>query len=334
MSSKINGKTIDFIRPFFNKTKVNQLCSTRTQIELFDEIYEYIRMKKYILFLFFTATGLISFCQTGLYGTWQGILLPIGQMKDKSIIFYLKIDQNKDRSTQSITGTCREEYFSTDQMVVKSVKGMLNKNTLQLTQGKIEKSWKIGNKNLCPIDITLNYNDSSGYLTGSYNSPTCRSISGNIILFKSSVTFTLENDPLQPHDWRNRFLLDLEKGYPSPEVRKKERDNFVFQPIYFDYDSSSIDRKYTDYLSKLARIIHGHSDIRVKVTGHTDADGSFEYNNALSEKRAKAIIDFFRSLGVDQSRIEIEFKGESQPIESNSTENGKQRNRRVEFAFI
>lgn len=311
-----------------------QLCSTRTQTELFDEIYEYIGMKKYFLFLFFTVIGSISIGQTVFYGTWQGVLIPTGQKKDKSIIFYLKIDQNKEQSIESITGKCREEYFSTEQMVIKSVKGTLNKNSLLLTQGKIEKSWKIGNKNLCPIDITLNYNDSSGYLTGTYNSPTCRSINGNIILFRSSVTFSAESEPLQPHFWRDRFILDLDKGYPSPEIRKKERDNFVFQPIYFEYDSSSIDNKYTEYLNKLARIIDGHSDIRVKVTGHTDSDGSNEYNISLSEKRANAIIEFFNLRGIDQSRIVIEFKGENQPVDSNSTESGKQRNRRVEFAFI
>ena len=313
---------------------MTQLCSTRTETELFNEIYEYISMKKYFLFLFFTAIWLISFAQTGLYGTWQGVLLPKGQKKDKYIIFYLKIDQNKDQKTESITGKCREEYFSTEQMVVKSIKGTLNKNSLQLTQGKIEKSWKIGNKNLCPVNITLIYNDSSGYLTGTYNSPTCRSINGNIILFRSTVTFSSQNDPLQTHVWRDRFILDLDKGYPSPEIRKKERDNFVFQPIYFEYDSSSIDKKYAEYLGKLARVIDGHSDIRIKVTGHTDSDGSNEYNNILSEKRANAIIEFFKLRGIDQSRIVIEFKGENQPIDSNSTESGKQRNRRVEFAFI
>lgn len=307
-----------------------RLCSTRSQTELFHEIYEYIRMKKYFLIVSLSAIWIISFGQTEFNGTWQGILLPIGQKKDKAIIFYLNINQ----STESITGKCREEYFSTEQMVVKSVKGVIDKNTLKLTQGAIEKSSKIGNKNLCPIDISLLYIDSSGYLSGSYTSPTCRTIKGNIILFRSSVTFSSQIDPLQPHFWRDRFILDLDKGYPSPEIRKKERDNFVFQPIYFDYDSSSIDTKYTGYLSKLASIIDGHSDIRVKVTGHTDSDGSFEYNNALSEKRAKAIIDFFKSLGIDQSRIEIEFKGESQPVDSNSTDDGKQRNRRVEFAFI
>ena len=268
--------------------------------------------------------------QTNFNGTWQGLLFPAGQQKDKSIIFYLNIE----KSTEIISGKCREEYVSTDQLVIKPIKGTRKKNDLSLTQGAIELSKNTGNKNFCPIEIILSYIDSTGYLKGTYKSPTCRSVSGTVILFRSSVAFTNQDQPLTPHYWRNRFLLDLEKGYPAPEIRKKERDEFIFQPVYFSYDSAVLDQKYIPYLKKLARVIDGHSDLRIKVTGHTDSDGSTGYNDELSLKRAKSIIDFFKTQGVDSSRIEIEFKGESQPIDSNATEEGKQRNRRVEFSFI
>ena len=277
------------------------------------------------LFLALCATG-----QKGFSGTWQGILQPTGQPKEKSIIFYLKMDE----SSGILSGKTREEYYSTNQMAIKSFKGKRTNNQFSITQGSIETSANIGNKNLCPIEMNFIYLDSTGYLEGSYSSPTCRSVVGKVILFRSSIVFSTQKEPLLTHSWRNRFLLDLEKGYASPEIRKIERDNFVFQTIYFDYDSFTIQPKYFNYLKQIARIVDGHSDLRIKVTGHTDADGSSTYNDNLSRNRAKAIIDFFNALGIDSSRIEIEFKGESQPIDSNSTPEGKQRNRRVEFSFI
>jgi outer membrane protein OmpA-like peptidoglycan-associated protein len=70
------------------------------------------------------------------------------------------------------------------------------------------------------------------------------------------------------------------------------------------------------------------------VIGHTDADGSNAYNNALSERRAAAITAYFVAKGLAPDRIKIQFKGESEPIGNNKTNEGKQLNRRVDFLFI
>ena len=74
--------------------------------------------------------------------------------------------------------------------------------------------------------------------------------------------------------------------------------------------------------------------MRVKVTGHTDADGSDAYNDELSKRRAKAIVDYFEAHGLSEDRLEFDFKGEHEPVDSNNTSSGKQRNRRVDFKFI
>ena len=84
----------------------------------------------------------------------------------------------------------------------------------------------------------------------------------------------------------------------------------------------------------MVRVVKSHSDLRIKVTGHTDAVGSDIYNVDLSERRAKAITNFFIQCGLDEDRIVVDFKGESNPVETNSTSEGKQKNRRVDFSFI
>jgi outer membrane protein OmpA-like peptidoglycan-associated protein len=85
---------------------------------------------------------------------------------------------------------------------------------------------------------------------------------------------------------------------------------------------------------KIIKITKSHSDLRIQVTGHTDSDGSNTYNKKLSKRRAESIIKFFTKRGLRRDRIVIDFKGESEPIETNQTKDGKRKNRRVDFTFI
>jgi outer membrane protein OmpA-like peptidoglycan-associated protein len=133
--------------------------------------------------------------------------------------------------------------------------------------------------------------------------------------------------------WVNRFVSDYKMGYFAPEIREKERLAFVFQPIYFDYDRAEIKPEYEPYLKKIIRIVNGHTDLRIKVTGNTDADGSNDYNIELSKKRAQVLIDYFSKHGLSTDKIVIDFKGEDNPVDSNSTPEGKQKNRRVDIRF-
>lgn len=283
-----------------------------------------------ILILHMVLSALKCFSQPDFNGLWQGFTVQKGLANEKGNPFYLNIVTKGS----VLTGQSREEYFETTQMAIKAIKGSSKGQTINITQGAIETSANIKGKNLCAIDIVLTWNETTGYLEGTYISPTCRSVMGKIILFRSTAVFSKQEEPLVRHNWFNRFIIDLKKGYASPEYRKKERDAFVFQTVYFDYDSFTIDAKYNDYLKKMARIIDGHSDLRVLVTGHTDADGSNQYNIDLSKKRAQSIIHFFELNGIDSSRIQIDFKGETQPVDSNTTPEGKKRNRRVDFVFI
>jgi outer membrane protein OmpA-like peptidoglycan-associated protein len=84
----------------------------------------------------------------------------------------------------------------------------------------------------------------------------------------------------------------------------------------------------------MIKVVKGHSDLRVKVTGHTDSDGSDQYNDTLSYNRAQAITNYFVKRGLSPDRLVIEFKGEHSPIDTNKNPEGKQRNRRVDFEFI
>jgi OOP family OmpA-OmpF porin len=284
-------------------------------------------------FLFSIACCVFSLsveAQVLLSGSWQGLLVRDGVPLKNASIIYLNVPSNENQ----FIGKIREEVYDTDLYAIKKIKGNINQRALSFQQTVIEKKKTNSKTTWCLLSATLTYNDSTGYLEGVFTSSDCRNNRGKIVLYRiTNTTIDAEKSP-QSHAWFSTFISDYAKGYFSPEIRKKERDHFIFQPIYFDYDKADIKPEYHDFLIRLIRVVNGHSDLRIEVTGHTDADGSDDYNLDLSKRRAEAIIAFFTSHGLSKDRLEIDFKGESAPVDNNSTPEGKQHNRRVDFSFI
>lgn len=103
--------------------------------------------------------------------------------------------------------------------------------------------------------------------------------------------------------------------------------------ILFGYDSSTLQPEAKANISKLAGILKKYPGSNVLITGHTDSDGSEKYNQTLSEKRAKAVSDYAMYQGIISSRLSIVGLGETEPVASNDTADGKKLNRRVEIAI-
>ena len=75
-------------------------------------------------------------------------------------------------------------------------------------------------------------------------------------------------------------------------------------------------------------------DVRILITGHTDSQGADMYNQVLSEKRAASVKAEMVKRGIAADRIETNGKGESEPIDTNDTEEGRQNNRRVQITVL
>ena len=179
-------------------------------------------------------------------------------------------------------------------------------------------------------NYALKYNLKTGYLEGFEDS-----LSGiKIVFFKDKFDFRSKIKSLQTTHWVSAFIKDYNSGISAPEKKLEELRAFVFKPIYFDVDKSIIKKEYHMELNEIIKIIKSHSDLRIQVIGHTDSDGTDFYNKHLSKRRAQKIIDFFTSNGLRRDRIVIDFKGELHPVESNTTDDGKRLNRRVDFSFI
>ena len=104
--------------------------------------------------------------------------------------------------------------------------------------------------------------------------------------------------------------------------------------IKFDFDSYKIRKESERPLNELIQMMHDYPQMTVEVYGHTDSIGTAEYNQRLSENRAKAVVEYISSHGVSPSRIKSFGYGLKYPIDTNSTEEGRFRNRRVEFEVI
>lgn len=278
------------------------------------------------LFLFFAFT---SSAQFTFSGKWQGIFVKNeGAWKNgQPIYFDFEIVNNL------LDGRCRVEKYSTKDYQVFKLGGKLEENRLLTINQKSIIKELVKSANPCFLNFQMEYNYTTGYLEGIYSSK-CPDEKGKIILFKSKFDFNDKPEALQAHSWFDRFVNDLTEGLSAPEQRLVELRSFKFDPIYFDYDKYEIKTEYQDYLRKMIKMVKSHSDLRIKITGHTDSDGSDKYNKQLSKNRAQALIHFFQQNGLEKSRVVIDFKGEKEPVDSNNTLDGKQRNRRVDFTFI
>ncbi len=101
--------------------------------------------------------------------------------------------------------------------------------------------------------------------------------------------------------------------------------------IYFDTDDHNLSTEYEASLTDIYNELITHSDYEIKIIGHTDQDGSEEYNQALAQRRAESVKTHFINNGATIDQIDIVWQGESQLIDSQNTAKAKKKNRRVEL---
>jgi outer membrane protein OmpA-like peptidoglycan-associated protein len=116
------------------------------------------------------------------------------------------------------------------------------------------------------------------------------------------------------------------------ETRDSARGLIVnMSDVLFDTGKYSLRPGAREKLAKVAGIILGHPGLRLEVEGHTDSVGGDEYNQRLSEQRASSVRDYLTQQGIAMNSLSAKGFGKTQPVASNETAAGRQRNRRVEL---
>ena len=117
----------------------------------------------------------------------------------------------------------------------------------------------------------------------------------------------------------------------------RQGDNIILNMpsnITFATDQSDIKPNFYEVLNSVALVLKEFDRTQVDVNGHTDSDGSDEYNEELSSRRANSVAQYLVSQRLNPQRFSVQGLGESQPVASNASTSGKAQNRRVEIQIV
>jgi OmpA-OmpF porin, OOP family len=122
---------------------------------------------------------------------------------------------------------------------------------------------------------------------------------------------------------KDLFLQPIEVGLT---VRLKN--------IYFDFDKTTLKSESFVELNKVVDFLKKNPNVEIEIAGHTDNKGADDYNQNLSQGRSQAVVDYIVSQGIEDYRLAAHGYGESVPIDTNNTEEGRANNRRVEVKVV
>ena len=114
----------------------------------------------------------------------------------------------------------------------------------------------------------------------------------------------------------------------------KKGEVFIVKNLYFATNKTRILSRSEEALQALYMYLARNPQVRIKIVGHTDSVGKDAANQKLSDGRANEVMKDLIERGIAPERIEAEGRGESQPIDTNDTEEGRQNNRRVEIEIL
>ena len=146
---------------------------------------------------------------------------------------------------------------------------------------------------------------------------------------KDGYLFYSENFELKDSKTSNEPYL---KDVPLKPIKAGE--SIVLKNIFYDTDKFDLKQESKIELNKLITFLNKNPKLKFEVSGHTDNVGTKQYNQGLSERRAKAVTDYLSSNGISASRMESTGFGDSKPIADNGTESGRAQNRRTEFKIV
>jgi len=149
-----------------------------------------------------------------------------------------------------------------------------------------------------------------------------------------TVLDVMDDCPTSPEDLDGFMDRD---GCPESDDKVVVKDNriILLEPVFFYFNSDRIKSESFGVLYHVASVLTDNEDLElVSVEGHASSEGSTSHNLKLSAERAAAVVEFLVNAGVDSNRLTSSGFGEGRPLQSNSTEAGRERNRRVEFVIV
>lgn len=160
---------------------------------------------------------------------------------------------------------------------------------------------------------------------------------GTIVATKGDTWYMLENSGSYYHQTLltvKAMQQEVTADASSIADKLSTEGHIALYGIHFETGKAAILPDSESVLTEVAKMLQQNPDVKVSVEGHTDNVGSAAANQALSEKRAQAVVAWLTSHGIDASRLKAKGWGSSKPVEDNNTEDGRAKNRRVELVKI
>ncbi|MEQ8533025.1 MAG: OmpA family protein, partial [Imperialibacter sp.] len=137
---------------------------------------------------------------------------------------------------------------------------------------------------------------------------------------------------------------NLDLNQPNPEEKTRQLDLFMvklekgaeisFNNIFFDLEKYELKTASYPELERVKEMLEAQKIGKIEVSGHTDTSGPEDYNQRLSELRARAVYNYFVNNGIDKARLTVVGYGETKPKVPNDTRENREKNRRVEFKIL
>lgn len=128
-----------------------------------------------------------------------------------------------------------------------------------------------------------------------------------------------------------RFVQSLVSSPDKIKIELDKKGKITLDGIYFDFDKAILKKESQKAILSTVSLMEKYIDLVISIQGHTDAKGDDRYNLKLSTARAKAVKNAIVSKGIDEKRVKSKGFGESKPLASNDTDEGRAKNRRVEL---
>ncbi len=319
----------------------NPVCMDTMVNTIADEKAPYIHPDNKTLY--FTSSGHTGmggfdlFMSKKINGIWsksKNLGYPVNTENDEGALF-VSLDGkiayfSTDRGTESKRKNLDIYYFYLDKKIkpdkVTYIKGIVfDKNSLKKLSAHLElydnstgkKIWDIKTDKdtfLLPLRYGIDYNFSV--------------VKEEYLFYSGRFNLDDKNTSLKPFEL-NIGLVKIK------EIEKVNTSPIVLQNIFFEYNSAVLDTISSKAeLQKLIQLLNDNPAIKIRIIGHTDNIGSETYNLKLSKQRAKAVRDYLLEKNINKNRIDYTGYGDTIPVASNATEEGRRKNRRTEFKII
>jgi OOP family OmpA-OmpF porin len=144
-----------------------------------------------------------------------------------------------------------------------------------------------------------------------------------------------ENQNLDLRDIKQDQVIEKDFTLDPIQVATiEENASITLNNLFFDFDKAVLRPESFPELDRIASMMREKPTMQIEISGHTDSAGPDQYNMNLSQRRANSVVQYLGEKNIGKDRMNVVFFGETNPIDTNDTAEGRKRNRRVEFKIL